>query len=1258
MRIPTTWSRRNTVSSPVGRVRRAIAAPLTLVLTIAIASQVSPNAAAAAWHRPVPKDVKGIKVQPVVAKPRPVWTASGREFTAKDVTTARSFGGVQTVDLPAGVKVTGRGRQAGRLPVYVAQGSATAPAKVRVKYVTHAAGFGGPALELSRADGVTFAGQVKITVDYASLAGVYNQDARTRLRLVNLADGTPVASTNDVQAGTVSATVAVSGTTTAVGLAAAPAGPNGDYTATSLSAASTWQVSQQTGAFTWAYPIKLPTATGSLAPSVSLSYDSADIDGRTAATNTQGSWVGDGWSLWPGFIERAYQGCTDDKDTPGKKDPNNTGVNGGDLCYFDDNATVSLNGSSAELVKVAGSYSGSEDKDVQYRGTADDGSLIEMIKDGRSNGDVDGTYWRETTADGTQYYFGRDSGQGGSSAGTDTNSVFTAPVYSNNPDEPGYDADFAKSRNTRGWRWNLDYVVDRNGNTITYYYGKETGAYAREGDQDKRSTYDRGGFLKRIEYSSRSDAAASVHPGARVEFHTDDRCVGTCYDSGNKPVADAFPDTPWDQYCDTAPCTTQFSPTFWTQNRLTAITTQVYAGTGDDYTDVDSWTLDQTYLSAGGNEGSPMWLKSIVHKGLTTSAGGPAVTDPPVVFNPNADLMPNRVDSSVDGHSSLYRDRIQTVTTESGAQIGVTYSAKECTRDNLPRPWSNTMRCFPQYYGAEGETPKLDWFHKYVTTRVDIYDETGGFTHQQSNYDYLDKPAWAYDDSKLIKPKKRTWGQFRGYGDVRVRQGLETGVQSATEYRYFRGMDGDKQPNANGDLPPTGTPRSVSISDAYGTVVDHPSFAGMLREQIVTNGPGGDWVSGTVNTPEHLAATAVDGPLSAWPTHIASTRDRLKLSSGQTQWTSTQTTYDDLNYPTQVNDQGDEASTDDDRCSTLEYTRNPGANILGTVKRTLTVSLKCGTAYTPADVLADTRTYFDDPDTYGKAPTRGLSVRVDELDSWKGSDPQFVTTQKTVYDDLGRPSSVADALGHTTRTTFTPATSGPVTKAVVTDPLGRTVTTMLDRNLGVPLTTSDDANSAVTQMKYDGDGRLLAYWAPGRSSTANPDEPNATYTYQLRNGNAPTAVTTKTLTGYASKTYRTSIALYDGLLRKRQTQTQTVNGGRAILDTLYDSRGLVAATSNPVLRLHQCPTQHHPGHRDRPRGSPGDDGERLRRGGPAHRRRLRDERRRTVAQPHRVRGGESQRHPAQGRYRRDDDHRRPWPDHPATPVQGPQECRQ
>ena len=39
---------------------------------------------------------------------------------------------------------------------------------------------------------------------------------------------------------------------------------------------------------------------------------------------------------------------------------------------------------------------------------------------------------------------------------------------------------------------------------------------------------------------------------------------------------------------------------------------------------------------------------------------------------------------------------------------------------------------YPQYYAAEGEDSKIDWFNKYVVTRVDLYDNTGGFEHQQT----------------------------------------------------------------------------------------------------------------------------------------------------------------------------------------------------------------------------------------------------------------------------------------------------------------------------------------------------------------------------------------------------------------------------------------------------------------------------------------------------------------------------------------------
>jgi hypothetical protein len=42
-------------------------------------------------------------------------------------------------------------------------------------------------------------------------------------------------------------------------------------------------------------------------------------------------------------------------------------------------------------------------------------------------------------------------------------------------------------------------------------------------------------------------------------------------------------------------------------------------------------------------------------------------------------------------------------------------------------------------------------------TRVDVYDNTGGFEHQQTNDDDLDEPAWAHNNSELVKPKKCTW---------------------------------------------------------------------------------------------------------------------------------------------------------------------------------------------------------------------------------------------------------------------------------------------------------------------------------------------------------------------------------------------------------------------------------------------------------------------------------------------------------------------
>ncbi|HEX8629243.1 MAG TPA: SpvB/TcaC N-terminal domain-containing protein, partial [Catenuloplanes sp.] len=1191
-------TRRGTMMNRLSSVRTT-AALLVPVLAATLMTTM-PSSAVAAPTTATPADVKGIKVKPVTATQRPEWTASKRELTESDLPADPVVAaGAQTVDLAGAAASTSaarspslKGVKAGKLPVYVAAASAPAAAadrapdarvaggpvrKVRVEVLDRrsadAAAVNGVVMKLARADGVQQAGQARVTVDYRSFQGLFGGDALSRLRLIRLSDGQPVPSVNDPKAGTLSATLslAAAGAASSFAVAAAPSGGNGDYKGTSLTPASTWQVSQQNGSFAWSYPIKVPSPPGGMVPEVALSYSSGAIDGRTSGNNTQGSWIGDGWDLWPGFVERSYRGCTDDRDEKEKPNPNNKDVPGGDLCYFNDNATLSLNGSATELVKVAGTDTGNKDDNVQYRGVSDDGARIEMIRDGRDNGDADGTHWRVTTINGTQYYFGRDKGEGGASAGTRTDSVFTAPVFSNHPDEGGYNKDFGKSRVTRAWRWNLDYAVDPNGNTMTYFYNKEVGAYAREGDENKRTDYDRAGSLARIEYGSRRDAPASVRPAARVMFQAADRCLGKCVDANDKPIAKRFPDAPWELHCDKAPCKTQFSPTFWTRKRLSTITTQVYAGTGDTYTDVDSWQLAQTYLQAGGNESTPMWLKSITHNGLVTTAGGLAtndparaglvVTDPTVVFNPNADLMPNRVNTP-NGHSSLFRSRLETITTESGAQMGISYSKPHCDNAAVPKAWNNTKRCFPQFYGAEGEDPKLDWFHKYVVTRVDVYDNTGGFEHQQTNYDYLDSPAWAYDDSELVEPKKRTWGQFRGYGRVQVRHGVESGVQSRTEYRYFRGMDGDKQPKTD-ELPPKGTPRPVDVEDSFGgRIDDHPAFAGMLREQITYNGRGdGDWVSGTLNTPEHHGPTASTGTLRAWKVHTANTRERMKLSNGQTRWTKSVTKVNDDNLTTEVNDLGDEANPDDDRCARTEYARNTTTWMLDRVKRTESLSVNCDAPIErPRDVLSETRTYYDNADTHGLPPVRGLPVRAEVLDHWDGQTARYVTVGRTGYDSVGRVTSKSDALSRTTTTSYTPQITGPVTRSTVTNPLGHTTTTDFHPALGVPVKATD-ANGGITQITYDGAGRLLAIWAPGRAKATYPNDPTVSYAYQLRK-TASSTVTTKTLMPTGSTMYRTAVTLHDGLLRPRQTQTQTISGGRAITDTVYDSRGQASWSSN------------------------------------------------------------------------------------------------
>jgi RHS repeat-associated protein len=1170
---------------------RRLAGSTAVLMAVTLAAAV-PTAAAPpeGWKPPQPQDVPTVKVHELRHAARPTWTAADREV--RDTAEVRwPDAGRATVDLPAvdaerraGDTARTVAVPAGDLPISVAPasaepaGEATAgrngqpagPADEPVGRVTVTvadraatakAGVSGLAFDLRRADGVPAAGEVLVRVDYSAFRQAYGGDWASRLRIVSLPDGTPLPSVNDTRTGSVVATVplAAAGAATMFAATAGDSGDSGDFTATSLSPASTWQVSEQTGAFAWSYPLRVPPAVGGPEPAIGLSYSSGVVDGRTAGTNTQGSWVGDGWDLWPGFIERQYKACSDDKAAVGGVTPNNAGIDNGEQCWSrpEGNATISLNGRATELVKSSGN---------RWKGVMDDGSRIELLKDtALNNGDADGEYWKVTTVDGTQYFFGRNLAAGGASGATPTNSVWTTQVFGNHPNEPGYTPNnFAASRTTQAWRWNLDYVLDPHGNTMSYFYQRETGAYGREADPTKRTTYHRGGYLTRIEYGNRSNASASTQAAARILFDVDDRCVSNCW-SGANPVTASWPDTPWDRYCAASPCTEQLSPTYWTSKRLSRIRAQVYSGSGSTYHEVEWWTLRHTYLHSGDSEGQPMWLAGVTRTGKVTSGGTPEVSEPEIVFDPGADALANRVNAVGDGRTDLFRYRIGTITTETGAQVSVTYMAPQCTPGTTPAVHDNNRRCYPVYYAPAGEEPTLDWFHKYAVARVDVGDRTGASPTMTTFYDYLDTPAWRYDDSELIPEKRRTWGQFRGWSHIRVRHGAENGVQSATEYRYFRGMHGDKQPSGT---------RTVSITDSQNVAVeDHEAYAGFLREQTTLLGAGGNWISGTINTPVRQGPTATSGPLKAWMAETGTVRTRTRLAHGGTRWTRTVTTFNSDNLPTQVDDLGDESTASDDRCIRNWYARNESNWMLDKVKRTETVGVNCtATPALPADMVSSARMTYDAAnnnwDTH--LPVRGLAAKVEEIGSWSGTTPNWVTVGRAGYDANGRQKESIDALGRQTTTSYTPASAGPMTAMTVTDPLGHSQTLTFATAWKLPVTQLDDANGFRTDATYDSLGRLLKVWLPGRARSAHPNHPDREFSYLVRN-DAPTAVTTRTLLPSQTPAYRTAVGLFDGHLRPRQTQTQATRGGRVLTDTLHDSRGLVVLESNPYVDTDDLP---------------------------------------------------------------------------------------
>ncbi|GIF18204.1 RHS repeat-associated protein [Actinoplanes tereljensis] len=1026
----------------------------------------------------------------------------------------------------------------------------------------------------------------RLSVDYRDFQQAYGADWASRLKLWRVpqcALTTPNApacrwvalpTDADPKAGTVTATVAVNSAAASlvapsslVALAATAAGTDGDFGATSLASSSAWTSGGNSGDFSWNYPVRVPPATG-LAPNVALSYSSSAVDGRSEVTNNQPSWVGEGFDYAPGYIERRYVPCGSDS-TGGA----NSTKTSGDQCWRSDNATMSFGGHSGELIYQAG-------KGWHLR--SEDGTKIEKLTSA-ANGDtgtagVDGVgeHWRVTTNDGTQYYFGLDDLPGET---TGTNSTLTVPIFGNHAGEPCHATAFTSSDCVQAWRWNLDYVVDVRGNTMSFWYGKEANKYAQNATDSDTVTYDRAGYLTRIDYGTYDRTAAThgvtqrnTEPYAQVLFGTDMRCFADCGTEASPTTAN-WKDTPWDQECKASAtsCSGQFAPTFWTAKRLKTITTRVWDTTAATpaWQDVDSWTLTHTFSATADSAHTGLWLSRIDHSGLV----GTAVSMPPVTFE--AVSLANRV--VTENTSANNWLRISNIVTETGARIKVDYSEPECTETMVASlaPESNTHRCYPvrvpDSSNPTGDVLVTEWWHKYVVVHIaedDLQLTSGNAAPtKHTRYQYVEAPAWHYaDDDGLSKPDRKTWDQWRGYKEVRTQVGDETDTRTLTVTTFLRGMHGDRAAASGGT-------RSVTSPAAYGseTVYDEDQFAGMIRQQAVYNGVDAKPVSRTITVPWRSNPTAsrtingdtvearyVENQVTYAQTALGVDGSRgWRTTSGRTDFDQT---YGTVNWS---QEDGDVGKTGDEKCVAYTYNRNTAKNLITLVSRTLTTALTCGTSPSSVDdVISDERVFFDGATSLTTVPTFGSATMSDRLKDWAPSTGTvWQTTTKATYDSTGRVVSGTDLKGNLTQTTYTPAVGGPVTGVSTKNPLGWISTSNNNPYWGSATKTTDPNSRITADVDYDGLGRVLRVWQLGWNRADNPAKPSAQYQYVLAAGrDAYPYVKSQALN--ADGNYVSSYQILDGLLRSRQTQTISLGGSgdRVVTDTIYDEFGRVAET--------------------------------------------------------------------------------------------------
>ncbi|MFF7182277.1 ricin-type beta-trefoil lectin domain protein [Streptomyces sp. NPDC008121] len=1041
------------------------------------------------------------------------------------------------------------------------------------------------------------------------------KDAKTRKVLTGTIPVAKLLEEGSTGASARKASFSAAGTETggnAVGMLDTGSSVQGDFTASPLLSSGAWSAGSSSGAFTYNYQVQVPETAGGLMPKIGLGYSSQSVDGRTSATNNQASWIGDGWDYNAGSITRTYANCRQDSKRAGS---NNATHKTADQCYGSENATLSLGGMTTELVWDAA-------KGTWFTANGD-GSKIERLKDTSKDPrsgmkDADGEYWVVTTKDGTKYHFGLNKLPGWSDNGTAaddpyTDSVLAVPVYGNHAGEPCYKAgDWKNSFCNQAWRWNLDYVEDIHGNAMSLWWKRDLNYYARNFNFKAPVEYHRDGYLTHIDYGQRKDSIFSAPAPARVNFSVEERCFTegtlTCIEDNFKSKDMGkyriWYDTPADLRC--APVTSTYKqkcwnagPTFWTRKRLDKITTTAQRKAGDPARQaVDEYKLNQNFASLKTGPNTALWLESVQRTGFARNGATDAsVTLNTVRFESNAEDMPNRVKAFNPQRPGFSRLRIARVINEYGGETFVTYKPIEgqcATGTGLPTKAdttalkANNRLCYPSYWNPDPEVEDIDWFHKYVVESIEELPNVAGSYGTKTFYEYKNA-GWKLADQEFTKKSTRTYSQFAGFEQTTVLTGPKPSDADSGE-----GSTGENTPGV--DAPQTkavtryyrGMGDTVPVKDVHGVEIakDKEPFAGRIAEELTYSNATDadtDWLS---RSSTKLEATELgkrdreDGltDLKAWrvtePEEIAYTKSSGTGDDTRTlREVRTKTTYEGTHgLPTLVESLGDTGKTGDESCTKTEYLHSTARNIIGLSKQVLVSPTTCASAnFADLSTLVDANRTSYDGTAYGTAladTTRGLAT-----ESWSlnGAGTDFQTDGTKGFDAIGRVTRETDPDGKLSTITFDPP-AGQVFKVTQSNSLGHTQIQELEPGRATTLKTTD-VNGHVSQAVYDPLGRLAEAWAPGRtpSSSSVPDF-RAVYTIPKpevdpedpdREIRKPPYVSTYAR-GYEDR-IETSVTLYDGLGRERQSQEEADGGGRLITDTLYNSAGEVWQTNNAYL---------------------------------------------------------------------------------------------